>query len=167
MFELLIDVLHSMAVSIGVGASTLAIVFYFCSIGDGQIDEGERRSLGIIYVVLRVAMVLILLFFSAISIIVYNYLGIDALLSSSILFEWLLIFVLYANAILMTLHIMPMKIGPALQASTWYSLGITVALLPLTLPLTTYLGLYAGFALFVIVLVEIILRIIQRRSKGG
>lgn len=166
MLELLVEVLHSMSVSIGVGASTLAVVFYFCSIaGDNSIDEGERRSLGIIYTVLRVAMGLILFFFLAISIIIVNYFGFEGLLRSNIAFEWLLLFILYANAILMTLHIMPIKVGPALQASTWYTLGLMVALFPFTLSFSHYLIFYAGFVIFVILTVEAIRQIVTKRSQ--
>jgi hypothetical protein len=41
--------------------------------------------------------------------------------------------VLYVNAIGMTMHWIPRQIGPAIQATSWYSLGILMALVSLNL----------------------------------
>lgn len=125
-------ILQSMAISLGVGSSTLAIINFFVAIADGKIDPQERAMMGVVYIVLRVAMILILVL--AIMIGMYSF--VDAgmtYFSPFIIGMWTLIGVLYVNAFLMTKHIMPSNIGPALQASTWYTLGGMMALLPLGL----------------------------------
>ncbi len=57
----LATIIQSMAISLGVGSSTLAIINFFVAIADGAIDETERKMMGVVYKVLRVAMVLILI----------------------------------------------------------------------------------------------------------
>jgi len=42
--------------------------------------------------------------------------------------QWVVLLVLYGNATLMTKRLMPSTFGPGLQAGSWYSLGIMMAL---------------------------------------
>ncbi|MCA9365566.1 hypothetical protein KC723_01610 [Candidatus Kaiserbacteria bacterium] len=129
-FVVIIYILQSIAISLGVGASTLAIVNFFVAIADGHIDETERNMMGIVYVVLRVAMVAILFSAAYIGLYEYSIAGSSAMDIHTIS-QWVVIFILYFNAILMTAHIMPSTFGPAIQASSWYTLGIMTALLPI------------------------------------
>jgi hypothetical protein len=124
---ILTTILQSVAVSLGVGSSTLAITNFFVAIADGQIDENERRMMGVVYVVLRIAMVLILLTTSVLTAIGYSVHGMEYFTPLVVGF-WVLIAVLFGNATLMTKHIMPSTIGPALQASAWYTMGTVIAL---------------------------------------
>lgn len=120
-------VLQGAAISLGMGASTLAIINFFVAIADGNIEPTERKMMGVVYVVLRVAMVLILVTFILM-------LGLEYISGNPVMFnlaQATLIAVLFGNAVLMTKRIMPSTIGPALQASTWYIQGIMAAVLPL------------------------------------
>lgn len=120
-------IVQSMAVSLGVGGSTLAIINFFAAIADGKIDETERRMMGVVYVVLRIAMVAILITSLLLGAFAYAEVG-AAVFTTYVGALWTLVAILYINALLMTLHIVPSTIGPALQASTWYSLGAVLAL---------------------------------------
>lgn len=120
-------VLQSAAISLGMGASTLAIIIFFVAIADGTIDPAERKMMGVVYVILRVAMVLILVTFLLL-------LGVQYLSGNPVILnlaQLTLIAVLFGNAILMTKRIMPSTVGPAIQAGTWYTQGIMAAVLPL------------------------------------
>ena len=57
---LITAVIQSFAISLGVGSSTLAIVNFFVAIDDGKIDDTERKMMGVVYIILRIAMVMIL-----------------------------------------------------------------------------------------------------------
>jgi hypothetical protein len=120
-------ILQSFTISLGVGSSTLAIINFFVAIADGTIDETERRMMGIVYVVLRIAMVLILITTLTLIFITSAETG---LLNASnfVIAQIITLAVLYINAILMTWRIMPSTFGPALQAGSWYTLGTLAAL---------------------------------------
>lgn len=146
----LLVILQTIAVSLGVGSSTIAITNFFVAIADGTIDETERKMMGVVYTVLRVAMGLILV--TTVGIGAFLYLGAGAnYFSPFILMTWTLIAVLFINAVLMTKHIMPSKVGPALQAGTWYSLGILMSLVPLGLTGFSYVVFLIGYALIVVI----------------
>jgi hypothetical protein len=141
---IVVAILFSFATSLGVGSSTLAIINFFVAIADGTIDAAERRIMGVVYILLRVAMVVI--FICLVLMTGYNafHLG-AAAFSSLLLAQWLIVLVLYLNAILMTLRIMPSTFGPSLQAGSWYTLGILAALLPLGLTDFTVVQFLLGY----------------------
>ena len=122
-----VALIFSMATSLGVGASTLAVLNFFVAIADGKIDETERHMMGVVYFVLRVAMVT--LFFTLAFITGYSttHLGVDAF-TPLVYAQWMTLTILYVNAILMTLRLMPSTFGPAIQAGSWYTLGFLGAL---------------------------------------
>lgn len=126
-FATLFSILQSISVSLGLGCSTLAIVNFFVAIADGRIDENERRMMGVVYLVLRIAMIFILL--STIVLGAYNIVFLKLDPTPFIFAQWTLIVILFLNSVLMSKHRMPSAIGPALQAATWYTLGILFALL--------------------------------------
>jgi len=124
--------------AIGVGSSTLAIASFLVALSDGQIDQSERRMLGVIYYSLRVAMVML-----SVSLFVIGMMFPGSIESST--FLWILMLALVVNSILMTKHWISFRIGPAFQAATWYTLGFVMSieafsLLPLTW--STFLMLY-------------------------
>lgn len=155
-------IFHASAIALGVGSSTLAISNFLVAIYDGKIDEGERRIMGVTYIMLRVAMVSILLTTVLIYLFDSNFFGeIGA-------FIWLLIAILYLNAILMTKHVMPSKIGPALQAATWYTLGfiITIHMFDLfALDTATFSMLYAVDIATALVIVNGYMKYLQSKKK--
>lgn len=156
------DVFFNLFVSLGVGASTVALTLYLAALKDHTIDEGERGALKIVYIILRVVMVVLLLMFAVFSGLLAYFGQASLLLQPELLFIWFLIIMLFLNAFLMTKHIMPSKVGPALQGATWYALGFANVLAAFTLSIPEYLLYYTGFALLVIVIVETIRRLILR-----
>ncbi len=123
-----VAILQVMAISLGVGSSTLAVLNFFIAIKDGKIDDTERHFMGVTYTVLRIAMILIL-----ISTLILAYYGFSTAgleyFTHYIIAQFSLVLLLFINATLMTLHIMPSSFGPAIQASSWYALGFNLALL--------------------------------------
>lgn len=115
-------ILLTFGISLGVGSSTLAVLNFFLAIRDGKIEDTERRFMGITYIVLRIAMMIIL--FSSATLALF--IG-QEYFTTYTLAQFLLIGILYLNAILMTLRVMPNTFGPAIQASTWYTLGLLLA----------------------------------------
>jgi hypothetical protein len=151
----LVAIIQSFAISLGVGSSTLAILNFFGAIADGTIDETERRMMGIVYVVLRIAMVAILL--STIIVITANQVNSGGGSLPTYAFGQITVLViLFLNAILMTLHWMPSTFGPAIQAGSWYTLGTLAALLPLQLTDFTYLQFLLGYFTWIILAVGIV-----------
>lgn len=123
---LFVAILLSMGISLGVGASTMAVLSFFVAIKDGKIDPTERSFMGITYIVLRIAMVVILLSAGTMAYLGAAEMG-ASYFSNYVIAQFTLIGVLYINAILMTLRVMPSTFGPAIQASSWYTLGLLMA----------------------------------------
>lgn len=144
-FIVAISILQNFAISLGVGSSTLAIVNFFVAIADGEIDETERRMMGVVYVVLRVAMVLILLTTVGLATLAYSEGGLAAL-TTLLVAQLFVLVILYGNAILMTLHRMPTTFGPGLQAGSWYTLGTLASLHMLDLATFTFTEFLLGYA---------------------
>lgn len=156
-------IIQAMSISLGVGVSTMALLNFFYAISDGTIDPIERGFMGVTYITLRVAMVIIILAFAAMAIVGQMLYG-QAYISAYILAQFTLIAGLFLNASLMTARIMPSKYGPAIQASCWYSLGFLLALVPLGYANFTYpafLFTFIPFTVLMIVLVNIIMASIK------
>lgn len=125
---------QSLAISLGVGASTVAVINFFAALRDGLIDETERNMMGIVYWILRVAMVLIVI--TSIPLLMLGWAEVQVLPGYVFAFV-LTISVLYLNAIGMTYHRVPSTFGPAIQAASWYTLGVLSTLA--TLSMQTFL----------------------------
>lgn len=141
---IVVAIVQSIAISLGVGSSTLAISNFFVAIADGTISPDERKMMGVVYVVLRIAMVLILLTTTVLAVTGYYSFALNSLAPYGMAF-FILIAVLYTNAILMTKRIMPSTLGPSLQASSWYTMGVLSALLPLGLVSFTLLNFILAY----------------------
>lgn len=150
------------AVSLGVGASTIVITSFLVALTDGKIDPSERRMLGVLYVALRVAM--------------FSILGTTALIAALKPAQFdgietyliILIAALFANAILMTKHWISSKIGPAIQAGTWYTLGFVMTIYAFSLFSFTPLGfatLYGTDILIAIVIVNAFMLRMKHKAK--
>jgi hypothetical protein len=126
-FISLVAILQTFSISLGVGSSTLAIINFFVAISDGKIDETERKMMGVVYTLLRVAMVAILTTTLGLIALEFVYSGVTSLTAFDIA-QLFALSVLFINAVLMTFRIMPSTFGPALQAGSWYTLGALVAL---------------------------------------
>lgn len=156
----------SFAISLGVGSSTIAIAQFFASISDGGIEPAERRLLGVVYVILRVAMAAILLTLLIQGGIIYYMTGSLLTISPFFLAVYTAVAVLFLNAIGMTFRYVPSSIGPAVQAGSWYTLGLLFALVPLGLTGFTYLQfvlVYAGVAVLAVAVVNVLMNRLKRK----
>lgn len=161
---LLLTVLQSFAISLGVGSSTLAIVNFFVAISDGKIDDTERKMMGIVYIVLRIAMVLILLTTLALAISAYMSAGI----APETVMQLIIVGILFLNAILMTARLMPSTFGPALQAGSWYTLGTISALASVNavaFSLLIFLLAYATWLVLAIAIVNGIMAWLRHKNQ--
>ena len=125
--------------------------------------------LGIVYTVLRMSMILIFVTHLISNIPLYMVGGVESLVNPINFIQWLILFVLYVNALLMTAHIMPDTYGPGIQAATWYALGIITALsgLYVKIDISIFIMTYIVFAIFAIWLIGIFkrdLKVIQKRK---
>lgn len=144
-----VSIIQTMAISLGVGCSTVAIFNFFSAIADGKIEPAERGIMGVTYVILRVAMVAILI--TTADLLIMNL--VEGTPVSTLTYAQLtLIFVLFLNAILMTAKIMPSSFGPAIQASTWYTFGFLLALVPHGLTHFTYVTFISCYIILFVVI---------------
>lgn len=154
-FITLVTILQTFSISLGVGSSTLAIINFFVAIADGTIDETERRMMGVVYVVLRVAMVLILV--TSVILVSYNFAGsVPFNFSGFIWGQLLALMVLFVNAMLMTARLMPSTFGPALQAGSWYTLGTLTGLQIIGMTSFTFIHFLMGYITWLILAVAIV-----------
>lgn len=155
LFLIAVAILQSFSISLGVGASTLAIINFFVAIADGKIDETERRMMGVVYKVLRIAMVLILVtsvLLAATEYSAYGFLGMSAF-THGVLFA---LFVLYVNAMLMSAHLVPSTFGPAIQAGSWYTLGTLMALKSVGISEFSFLHFILAYITWIILAIGIV-----------
>jgi len=120
--------LQVVGISIGMGSSTIAISNFFLAIKDGKIEDHERKFMGVAYFILRVAMVIILVTTTTLAFRGFSEVG-SSYFTPYVITQFILISALYLNSLLMTLHLIPSTLGPAIQASSWYTLGFALALL--------------------------------------
>lgn len=149
------QLLLSFGVSLGVGSSTLTVLGFLTAVRDGVVDQSERRIMHIMYLVLRVAMVVILLALFTQGITLISAYGMDYLQPLTVV-VWSAVFVLYLNAVLMTLHYMPKSIGPAIQAGTWYTLGVLSFMIAYGFTEFSYAKLFGGYLVLVVVMALLI-----------
>jgi hypothetical protein len=118
-FDLSVELLHQLAITLGVGASTFALTFYILALQDSVIDPSEKRFMKAVFSVLRISMSLIFL-----TLVVWGVLfllrGVPA--DTVYFFKWTMLIIIAVNAFLMTLHKMPMWLGPVLAGGSWYAL---------------------------------------------
>jgi hypothetical protein len=150
------------AEALGVGSSSLAVASFMTALKDQNINVSERQMLGVIYYALRAAMVML-----TVSLFLVGWLYPGTFDSTPML--WLMLLVLFLNAFLMTKHLIPVTVGPSLQAATWYTFGFIIAidafeLMPLTW--TVFLGLYFADFLIALLLVNGLLWWLKRRHTS-
>ncbi len=163
-FILSVKILQVMGFSLGVGASTMTIVSFFQAIKDGTIEPIEREFLGLAYIVLRVAMSIILITTLLLTVQGYDTLGLSYF-TGYVTAQWTLIVILFINAALMTARLMPSKYGPAIQASSWYSLGFISALIAVDWPTIYYMNFVIYYLLLIAGTTALINHIMFRLQK--
>ncbi len=162
---LLLSIVQVISISLGVGSSTLAVLNFFTAIADGTIDAVERRMMGATYTVLRVSMLMILISLTGLAFANYSLAGL-AYFNHYIIAQIILVVVLFINATLMTMRLMPSKFGPAIQAGTWYLLGFGMALSSLGLAnfsLTTFVVAYALELVFAFLVINGVMLHLKRK----
>lgn len=165
LLNLVFSVLLASGISLGVGASTLAVLNFFHAIKDGKIDMTERDFMGVTYTVLRVAMGIILTCAIVLAVMGLNTHG-DAYFTGYVAAQALLVGILFVNSFLMTMRVMPSTFGPAIQASSWYSLGVLSALLPFGIThfnFFLFLFIYGTFLFFAISLINSIMAYLKEK----
>lgn len=156
-------IFQASSIALGVGSSTLAITSFLTAINDGEIDVSERRMLGVIYIALRVSMFGILATTAIITAFDNHFFG------SLEIFLYVLLGVLFANAILMTKHLISSKVGPALQAATWYTLGFMMTMYMFDLFIISwplFISLYLVDIIIALVLVNGIMTYVKKKNKS-
>lgn len=164
---ILIAVLQVMGISLGVGSSTIAIGQFFVAISDGQIEKTERRMMGVTYIVLRVAMGLILLTTLAHMAVVFYILnlqgiGLEQYWNTFTVALWLIIAVLFINALGMTKHWIPSTLGPGIQGGSWYTLGIMFALGSIGLTTFTFIQFSLAYAGMICLFIAVVNGVMSR-----
>ncbi len=165
---LVFSVLLASGISLGVGGSTLAVLNFFHAIKDGKVDVTERGFMGITYTVLRVAMGIVLVSALMLAIMGFSTLG-QAYFTGYVAAQSLLIAILFLNSFLMTIRLMPSTFGPAIQASSWYSLGVLSALLPFGIThfnILLFLFIYGTFLFFAISLINSIMAYLKEKVEA-
>ncbi|HEX9608674.1 MAG TPA: hypothetical protein VGA06_00475 [Candidatus Paceibacterota bacterium] len=152
----LLIALDLLEIGLAAGASTFALTFYFMGIKDEVIDASERRFMGAVYFVLRVAIVVIVVT----ELFYILYWGFDAFTLVKTMevlwFRWMLLGIIVANALLMHFHKMPMWLGPALAGGSWYALFSATIWPDLALPFETLLSYYAIFVVAMIAFLRLV-----------
>ena len=165
--EIIFSIIQSMGISLGVGCSTLAILNFFHAIADGKIEETERNFMGVTYLVLRIAMGIILVSTLVLMTLGYLTFGYEYF-SSYLVAQAILIAILFINAALMTIRVMPSTFGPGIQASTWYSLGFMMALsakIDVHIDFLVFILAYATLVLFAISLVNAVMAYLKAKRE--
>ena len=154
-FLTIVVVIQSLSISLGVGSSTLAILNFFAAIADGTIDETERRMMGIVYIVLRVAMWSILISTLLLVSVNYSQVGLGGI-SAFTYGQLFALAVLFVNATLMTAHLVPSTYGPAIQAGSWYTLGALLALQVQEMTSFTFLQFFISYLAWIVLAIGIV-----------
>lgn len=159
--------LQVVGISLGMGSSTIAVSNFFLAISDGKIEDHERKFMKVAYFVLRVAMVIILVTTVALAFQGYSEIG-SAYFTPYIITQFILIGALYLNSLLMTLHLIPSTLGPAIQASSWYTLGFALALLAngwSDISLGAFMLLYLADFIVSMVLINSVMAYFKKKNK--
>lgn len=134
-----IDIVFSLGLTLGVGSSTFALIFFIKSLKDGTIDQVERSFLHVVFTVLRIGMILIAAGLG-------GFLLLDAIPEpTAYLVECALLGVIVVNAILMDKRIMPMRFGPVIAGGSWYSMFLATKLPVYAYSYVTIVAAYIAF----------------------
>jgi hypothetical protein len=166
---IIMSITQIISISLGLGSSTLAVASFMKAIGDGTIDPSERGLLGVIYIVLRIAMLSILGSTLALAFIGYGTIGM-AHFSAYVIAQFILVAVLFTNATLMTMRLMPSTFGPAIQAGSWYLLAFGMALAAVglaTFSFGTFVIAYAIELVFAFLVINGIMKYLKARRVAA
>ncbi|MBP7805127.1 MAG: FAD-binding oxidoreductase [Candidatus Pacebacteria bacterium] len=144
MFEIIVDIIYTLGLTLGVGSSTFALIFYIRALEDGVVDPSEKRFMHTVYIVLRIGMVLIGI----------GLVGLLSTKSATLILQWILLIIITINAVLMAYRYMPMKYGPVIAGGSWYSLFLVSKTPIANFNAYWLLVCYASFLIFVYVVFQ-------------
>lgn len=153
--ELIFDV----GLTLGVGSSTFALLFYIMALMDGDVDPSERRFMHAVYTVLRIGMFLI-----ALGLILSLFVTIET--SFQYIAQWTLLIIITLNALGMTFKVMSMKYGPVIAGGSWYSLFLVSAMPTHVIESAPVSVVLLGYA-FVLTLLYWILNYFKKKHHPG
>jgi len=163
-FQELVQAIGQFGISVAVGASTFALAFYFIAIQDGVIDSSEKRFMHVVYRVLRIGMFLIVASHLVLAILLYRMGDTSFLESEFLWFNWSVLGIIIANAILMQLRKMPMSLGPALAGGSWYMLAFVNAFGPASsATFSTLFSYYTGFIVLLVIALGVVKRLTAKK----
>jgi hypothetical protein len=143
-------VFHILLISVGVGASLVAIVNYLYASVDGTLNRTERGMMGVTYIILRFITIAFLL--SSLCIVLFDTHSIGiGVYSPALLANLTLLFVLYINAILISTQFIGIAQALVIQFSTWCTISSVTTLAILEVPFTVH-----EFVMLYIVLTSVI-----------
>ena len=158
----LLILMHIVGTVLGVGAATFAEIFYTRFNSDNIITDYERKTLAVIYTIMRTG--LFLLVISGFGFLLYfrltEHVGIFS--SPSFWAKMTVVGVLVANALLLQARLMPFLIGTAISLTSWYAALVLGVLGKVT---ASYFEILLYYAIAV-VLVALALRWIRARLHG-
>lgn len=116
--------LQQLGMTLGVGASTFAVMFYILGMADGRIDASERAFMRAVYTTLRIGLFLIVVSGAAIT-GAHLLVGDTAIIAvPAFLFKWILVGIITISGLLMSVHVLPRTLGGIIAGASWYALFI-------------------------------------------
>src|SRR3989344_3490003 len=127
---LILFLFQQLGMTLGVGASTFALILHVISDRDGKIEPAERSSLHADATVLRTGLFFIIV--SGLLITAAHVLAGEGriVLEPSFIGKWLLVGIVLMNGLLMSLKLMPLSVGAPLAGGSWYALFLLHNLAP-------------------------------------
>lgn len=161
---LLFFFLQQLGMTLGVGASTFAVMLYIIANADGRLDDSEQTVMHAVYVTLRIGLYLILA--SGIAITGAHVLAGDvSLIERPIyLFKWLLIGVLIVNGVLLSMSFVSRTVGGTIAGASWYAL-FAIHTLAIDLSWTVLISVYALWLLLFAVAFRVLADTAVRRHR--
>jgi hypothetical protein len=143
-----IGIIKHIGMTFAIAGSTFAMIFYYAAMWDGKISEDESHFMHIVYFVIRIGMVILIPWEIGVMIWAFST-DLSFYINNSVnWFRILLLGIILLNARLMTLHKMPMWLGPALAGGSWYYYYF-VSIAQKTFSITQ---LFAYYIIFILVL---------------
>ena len=164
MLDPMLHALWQIGLTLAVGSSTFALIFYFKAIADNVIDATERSFLHTVYFVLRIGLVILIVseVFSALA----NISNPAYFADPDFLMRITLLAVIIGNASLMQFHAMPMWLGPALAGGSWYSYFALSVFSPTGLPYAMLISFYLAFVALSVLGLHTIEGMVRKRPNG-
>lgn len=159
--DFFITFVNTLGMTLGVGSSTYAIIFFHQSIADGMIDDTEKRFLHTVYFLLHAGMILLFLSYATQGYAIMRGLPLPVN-TDTLAIESTLLAIIFGNAVLMEKRLIAMWLGPAIAGASWYGifLAFVLDLYHFSYPIliTWYVVLIILFIIFLRILRECMMK---------